>query len=72
MEDKVKDVHNPFEDLKEEFEDSTVNVKGDEDKGRVPLSKKRASLSRKLEERYQTISPTESNLVYIEDTGEKG
>jgi len=72
VEDKVKDVHNPFEDLKEEFEDSTVNLKGDEDKGRVPLSRKHASLSRKLEERYQTISPTESNLVYIEDTGEKG
>jgi len=34
VEDDVEDVHNPFKDSKEEFEDSTVNLKGDEERGK--------------------------------------
>jgi len=46
---KVEDEHNPFEDSKEEFEGSTVNLKRNEKSSKVSLSKKLAYLFRKFE-----------------------
>ena len=42
---KVEHGHNPFEDSKEEFEGSTVNLKRDEERGSVSLSLKNLLLS---------------------------
>lgn len=41
-------MNNPFEDSREEFEDSTVNLKEGKDRGRASLSKKPISLSKKV------------------------
>ncbi|KAJ8421330.1 hypothetical protein Cgig2_012822 [Carnegiea gigantea] len=38
IEDEVEDIHNPFEDSKDEFEDAIVNLKEEEGEGIVSLS----------------------------------
>ncbi|KAJ8423592.1 LOW QUALITY PROTEIN: hypothetical protein Cgig2_003876 [Carnegiea gigantea] len=47
VEGEVEDIHNPFEDSKERFEDDTVNWRRDEEGSRLPLSRKLVSLSKR-------------------------
>ena len=48
IKNEVEDTHNPFEDSKEKFKDAIVNLKEDKGGGRVFLSRKPISLSKKL------------------------